>query len=122
MSQSLRSGKQGGGELSRPRGRGAGNVPTGARPFPPYLVVELHRHGHAVGVRLKVRFVPLDLPLVRGHGLDDVPVDPHATLLASAPVRAGPGRVGGAVVLRIEGNLPTGFLGDAGTHVDARHG
>ncbi len=82
MSQSLRSGKQGGGELSQPRGRCAGNVPTGARLFLPYLVGELLRHLHAEGVRLVVRFVPLDPPLARAHGSDDRPVDANARPLA----------------------------------------
>ena len=99
----------------------AGPAP-GARLFPPYLVEVLHRLRYAVGICLVVGLVPLHLPLLFLHGLDDRTEDALARQNASARVRAAPGRVRGAVVLRVAENLLTRLLGDAGTHSDAPHG
>ena len=99
----------------------AGPAP-GARLFPPYLVEVLHRLPYAVGVCLVVGLVPPHPPLPFRHGLDDRTEDALARQNASARVRAAPGRIGGAVVLPVAGNLLTRLLGDAGIHRDARHG
>ena len=94
----------------------------GARIFPSYPVEVLHRLRYAVGVRLVVGFVPPHPPLSFPLRPDDRPVDALARLNASARVRAAPGRVRGAVVLRVAENALTRRLGDAVTHRDAPHG